>query len=322
MHSVSQLSQLFNQYISKQSFQRKPASLYEPVDYIIQLGGKRLRPLLVMMAAELFDKQPDSVLPQAYAIELFHNFSLIHDDIMDEAPLRRGQVTVHKKFNRNTAILSGDVMLVWAYEYLLNNKPQCSAELVSVFNKTAMEVCEGQQLDMEFENRMPSVDEYIEMITLKTAVLLGGALHIGALMSGASNEDASQLYEFGTNTGIAFQLLDDVLDTFSTSETFGKRIGGDIIQNKKTILLLSALAKANHSQQDEIMRWMNEKDNEQLKIDSVKNLYRETGAEEEARSLVNLYHQKAVNALNAIQVDTEKKTVLSEFSEMLLQRVH
>lgn len=322
MHSISQLSQIFDHYVRQQSFNRKPASLYEPVDYIIQLGGKRLRPLLVLMAAELFDKHPESVLPQAYAIELFHNFSLIHDDIMDEAPLRRGKDTVHKKYNRNTAILSGDVMLVWAYEYLLKHNPAKTAELIKVFNQTAMEVCEGQQLDMEFEQRMPTVDEYIEMITLKTAVLLGGALRIGALLSEAVESDAKHLYEFGTNTGIAFQLLDDLLDSFGTAESFGKRIGGDIVQNKKTILLISAIAKANAAQQDELKYWMNETQQDPLKIEAVKKLFKETGAEEAARALVHDYHQKAILALNAIQVSDARKSVLTEFSEMLLQRIH
>jgi geranylgeranyl diphosphate synthase type II len=274
------------------------------------------------MAAELFDKHPESVLPQAYAIELFHNFSLIHDDIMDEAPLRRGKDTVHKKYNRNTAILSGDVMLVWAYEYLLKHNPAKTAELIKVFNQTAMEVCEGQQLDMEFEQRMPTVDEYIEMITLKTAVLLGGALRIGALLSEAVESDAKHLYEFGTNTGIAFQLLDDLLDSFGTAESFGKRIGGDIVQNKKTILLISAIAKANAAQQDELKYWMNETQQDPLKIEAVKKLFKETGAEEAARALVHDYHQKAILALNAIQVSDARKSVLTEFSEMLLQRIH
>jgi len=320
VHSIPELSQLFNHYLQEQHFNRKPKSLYEPVSYILGLGGKHLRPLLVMMSAELFGRNPAEVLPQSFAVELFHNFSLIHDDIMDEAPIRRGKETVHKKYDRNTAILSGDVMLVYAYEYLLKNNPPSPGSLVSVFNQTAIEVCEGQQLDLEFESLIPSAEAYIEMITLKTAVLLGGALRIGAIMGGASESDAHHIYEFGKNTGIAFQLLDDILDTFGNAEEFGKRIGGDIIQNKKTILLLGALQRANREQAAELHSWLSRSNDETGKIAAVKNIFIDTGAESYARDLLNTYHQKASEALQAVQVAPEKKEVLTAFADLMLRR--
>ncbi len=322
MHSIAQLSQLFEQYTKQQTFSRKPDLLYRPVEYMLGLGGKRLRPILVMLSAELFGRNPQDMLPQAFAVELFHNFSLIHDDIMDQASIRRGKETVHVKFNPRTAILSGDVMLVWAYEYLLRNDPNHIAELMHVFNRTAMEVCEGQQMDLDFENRIPSTESYIEMITLKTAALLGGALRIGAILADAASEDAERLYQFGMNTGIAFQLLDDILDTFSTSEEFGKRIGGDIVQNKKSILLLNAMQDASEQQLAYIHHWLNIKDDDNQKIEAMKKLYIETGAEAKARAMVRHYHHKALEAIASVSVREERKHVLTNFSESLLNRTH
>lgn len=321
MHSISQLSQLFEEYVQQQQFQRKPVQLYEPVEYILNLKGKRLRPLLVLMAAELFGKDVRLCLPQAFAIELFHNFSLIHDDIMDQAPIRRGKETVHKKFNQNTAILSGDVMLVWAYEYLAMNQTEKLPQLLRLFNQTAMEVCEGQQIDLLFEDTMPNIEEYIEMITLKTAVLLGAALQMGAILAGADNQDTKHIYEFGRKTGIAFQLLDDILDTFGTTENFGKKIGGDIIQNKKTILLLNALKMANADQREALNTWLQTRDKDEEKIKAVTQLIKETGAEEESRRMMQKFHHEALQHLDTINTHTGNKQELLKFSELLLTRV-
>jgi geranylgeranyl diphosphate synthase type II len=239
---------------------------------------------------------------------------------MDQAPIRRGKETVHIKYDNNTAILSGDVMLVWAYAYLAKNHPKALPELLALFNKTAMEVCEGQQIDLLFEKSMPDIDAYIEMISLKTAVLLGAALQIGALLAEADESDSEHIYAFGKYTGIAFQLLDDILDTFGTAENFGKKIGGDIVQNKKTILLLSALQHASASQAEELHYWLNNHTDEEKKINAMTRLFVETGAEQEARNLVQHYHRKALAHLHAIKVDSVKKALLLEFSEMLLQR--
>lgn len=321
VHSISQLSQLFEEYVQQQQFQRKPVQLYEPVEYILNLKGKRLRPLLVLMAAELFGKDVRLCLPQAFAIELFHNFSLIHDDIMDQAPIRRGKETVHKKFNQNTAILSGDVMLVWAYEYLAMNQTEKLPQLLRLFNQTAMEVCEGQQIDLLFEDTMPNIEEYIEMITLKTAVLLGAALQMGAILAGADNQDTKHIYEFGRKTGIAFQLLDDILDTFGTTENFGKKIGGDIIQNKKTILLLNALKMANADQREALNTWLQTRDKDEEKIKAVTQLIKETGAEEESRRMMQKFHHEALQHLDTINTHTGNKQELLKFSELLLTRV-
>lgn len=321
MHSISQLSQLFEEYVQQQKFQRKPVQLYEPVEYILSLKGKRLRPLLVLMAAELFGKDVHSCLPQAFAIELFHNFSLIHDDIMDQAPIRRGKETVHQKYNNNTAILSGDVMLVWAYEYLAMNQTEKLTQLLRLFNQTAMEVCEGQQIDLLFEDKMPNIEEYIEMITLKTAVLLGASLQMGAILAGVNDEDKKHIYEFGRKTGIAFQLLDDILDTFGTTENFGKKIGGDIIHNKKTILLLNALKMANADQREALNTWLQTRDKDEEKIKAVTQLIKETGAEEESRRMMQKFHHEALQHLDTINTHTSNKQELLKFSELLLTRV-
>jgi len=246
MKTLSDLRHLFNENIPYPSFKRDPEELYEPLSYMLELGGKRMRPVLVLLGCEMFSREAERALPQAIAIELFHNFTLIHDDIMDKAPLRRGLPTVHEKYNSNIAILSGDVMLVYAYKNLIQCKKNLIEPVVTLFNQTAVEVCEGQQLDMNFENRNDvSVKEYLKMIKLKTAVLIGCSLQTGAIIGGASAKEAERMYHAGYHLGIAFQLQDDILDSFGDEKKFGKQTGGDIIQNKKTILLIETLNRAS-----------------------------------------------------------------------------
>jgi len=238
---------LFTNFLLSNPMNRAPVNLYEPADYILSLGGKRLRPVFVLIGCSLFDSKPEKALKTAMAVEIFHNFTLLHDDIMDNADIRRGKPTVHVKYNANTAILTGDVMMIQAYQYLLDNEdPILVKSLMDIFNKMAFEVCEGQQLDMDFESRDDvSIDEYIKMITLKTSVLLAASLQLGAVIGGASTTDQNHLYEFAKNFGIAFQLQDDILDTFGEASAVGKKIGGDILQNKKTYLYLKALELAD-----------------------------------------------------------------------------
>lgn len=258
MTNFLQLQAIFDDYLSKHLFQQTPVALYEPVNYILQLGGKRMRPALLLLGYRLFGKQAEKALPAAYAVEIFHNFSLVHDDIMDAAPLRRGNPTVHYKYNTNTGILSGDVMLIYAYEYLLKAETSTNmADLVRIFNRFAIEVCEGQQMDMDFEKDYGvSIDQYLKMIELKTAALIGGALELGARIAGASAEMAGHLSAFGRNAGIAFQLQDDWLDTFGDPAKVGKKPGGDIIQNKKTYLVIKALELADAKTYPILCQWM------------------------------------------------------------------
>ena len=254
----------------------EPKGLYEPINYILTLGGKRVRPLLCLLGCDLFGSPIDRAYPAALAVEFFHNFSLLHDDIMDNAPLRRGQPTVHERYNTNTAILSGDAMLVKAYEHLCRSEVQYLPTLMAVFNKMAVEVCEGQQYDMDFETTDDvSIDHYLEMIWLKTAVLLGAALQMGAIVGGATEDEAQLLYNFGVDLGVAFQLQDDLLDTYGNPETFGKQVGGDILQNKKTFLLLKTFATASDEQQSELQTWLDNKDVNQSKekVSAVRALY-------------------------------------------------
>ena len=249
MLKLPDLQETFQKYLKENIFNQTPQELYQPVNYILKLGGKRLRPVILLMSYNLFKETVEKALPAAFAIEIFHNFSLLHDDIMDEAPLRRGQPTVHIKYDVNTGILSGDVMLIYAYQYILQLEDQSNIPaLMRIFNKVAIEVCEGQQYDMNFETSQEvKIVDYLKMIELKTSVLLAGAMKMGAVIAGAPEKDANHLYEFGKNIGIAFQLQDDILDTFGDPEKFGKKVGGDIAQNKKTYLLLKAMELAKGS---------------------------------------------------------------------------
>lgn len=319
MHSFAQLVGLFEaRLINNLPFPAKPHHLYEPCRYLLQLGGKRVRPILCLMGNELLGDITEDAWYAATAVELFHNFTLIHDDIMDKAPLRRGQPTVHSKYGLTAGILSGDVMNIYAYEELAKIG-QGLPQILSLFNRTSIEVCEGQQMDMDFEARTDvSIDEYIEMITLKTSVLLACALKIGALLGGSTEGNADKLYEFGKNLGIAFQLQDDYLDAFGTTDKLGKQNGGDIIANKKTYLFLKATEHANAAQRDELNSWLTRDTPE--KVSAVLQLFKDTGADTSCRDAVAMYSQKAFDCLEEIAVLSKRKEPLHELATQLLQR--
>jgi len=323
MYTVSELQAIFVEALSKSTFPKEPQHLYDPIHYFLSLGGKRLRPLLVLLSSDLFDAEPHASLPAALAIELFHNFTLMHDDIMDQAPLRRGKQTVHEKWNTNIAILSGDALLIKAYDLLAQSDPARLSELFRTFNKMAFEVCEGQQMDMDFENLM-EVDEmqYIEMIRLKTSVLLGAALEIGAILAGADTENRKLMYEFGVNMGIAFQLQDDILDVYGDPYKFGKQVGGDIIENKKTFLLIHALRLAKGEDASIMNDCLTNKLTPQDKVAQVKALYDKLGIRVLAEHAKEAFAAKAFHALTAIAVPDDRKAVLRTFAKDLLIREH
>lgn len=303
---------------------KSPEGLYQPIDYLLALGGKRLRPVLVLMACEAFGKTAKEALPAAQAVEVFHNFTLMHDDIMDKASMRRGAQTVHEKWDINTAILSGDAMLVQAYIFLNGYEPELFQSLTTLFSKTALEVCEGQQYDVDFESRNDvSIEDYLEMIRLKTAVLVGCAMQMGAAVGGASSKDAQQLYLFGEQLGIAFQLQDDYLDTFGDAASFGKRIGGDIAENKKTVLVHLALRNSTENQQNELENWLSETPKDETKkIAAVTQLFKDTGADKATLSLVQQYTQQAFDSLEKVDLNTEMKQRFVAFGNWLMQRTH
>jgi len=309
--------------MQQHNFQLSPKELFEPVDYILQLGGKRLRPVLLLMSHNLYQTKIDTALPAAYAYEIFHNFSLVHDDIMDEAPLRRGKATIHQKYDINTGILSGDVMLIYAYKYLLDVFDKSLVpELMTLFCKVASEVCIGQQYDMNFEtNSNVTIAAYLQMIEYKTASLIAGALQTGAILAGAPPEDRHHIYEFGRNLGIAFQLQDDILDTYGNAATFGKRIGGDIVQNKKTYLVLQAVQLANKEQKQALENLFSAypKD-EEAKITAVVKIFDSLDIKEIANEKKEAYHQKAMEHLKAVDVKKERKVYLQEVANDLLRR--
>jgi geranylgeranyl diphosphate synthase type II len=320
MESIVRLGRLVEDQLLKYNWEIEPKRLYAPLDYFLKLGGKRIRPILSLMSAELFDTKAENVLPAAMSIELFHNFSLIHDDIMDGAPLRRKKQTVHEKWNLNTAILSGDVLLIKAYQELAKQNEKHILELLHVFNQTCVEVCEGQQMDMDFETRNDvSIPEYIEMIRLKTSVLLGCALEMGAIASNASIENRKKIYAFGQDLGIAFQIKDDLLDLYGDPEKFGKQIGGDVIANKKTLLYL--LAKENAT--PEIMKTLSKLEKLEVKEAKVREfqlLYLQLNVPEKAQEYIDRYAAKAMYALESIEVEKEKKDHLIHLSAFLMNR--
>jgi geranylgeranyl diphosphate synthase, type II len=321
MHSFLEFSKSFEEYFKVRHFPEEPSSLYDPAEYFLGLGGKRIRPVMCLMGNELFDEINPDVYPVATAVELFHNFTLIHDDIMDRAPLRRGQPTVHTKYGEPTALLAGDVMMVVAYDYLNRVNSLYVKKIINQFNITAKEVCEGQQLDMDFEERdSVNMDEYIKMITLKTSVLLASSLKLGSILGGAGERNQYHLYEFGKNLGIAFQVQDDYLDAFGDPEKFGKQIGGDILANKKTFLLLHAKETANASQKAELELLL--KGNPADKVDRVLNIYRESSVDEWALQLKNDFLQKALFHLDEIAVVSLRKKPLEDLASFLIQRDH
>lgn len=320
MQSIQYYSQIVEKGIGNVQFPISPSNLYDPLRYFLVLGGKRMRPVLTLMATDAFGVDFNKSLPAALSVELFHNFSLIHDDIMDEAPVRRGQATVHKKWNQNIAILSGDVLLVKAYQELAKQDPKIVSELLHIFNKTAVEVCEGQQMDMDFENRKDvTITEYIEMIRLKTSVLLGCALEMGAIVAETSKENKELIYEFGQHVGIAFQIQDDILDLYADPEKFGKQVGGDVICNKKTLLLLKAFELANDFQKDELAVLLNEEDAE-FKVAAVRNLFDSIGVKEICKGIMQEHYSIAKEALAKINIPDEKKKPLLELAAYLMDR--
>ncbi|MBB2151243.1 polyprenyl synthetase family protein [Pedobacter gandavensis] len=322
MYTPTQLQEIIENAIDKIEYPAHPARLYEPIRYIMSLGGKRIRPALVLMAADLFGTSIEKAIPAALAIETFHNFTLIHDDIMDNAPLRRGQQSVHEKWGVNNAILSGDVMMVESNKHLSMLDSSVLKDALDTFNTTAQGVCEGQQLDMEFEEReQVGISEYINMIRLKTAVLLGGAMKLGAQVAGASPEEAATLYEFGENIGIAFQLQDDILDVYGDPEKFGKQVGGDIIANKKTLLLLKLKELAEPADLLE-MRAQSTNTDFTDKIANMTNLYNKYDIRALASVEMRNYSDKAFEALSALAVPEERKGELLLLSNQLMNREH
>lgn len=324
MHSIEQLQSIINKAIADTKYTSEPAELYEPISYLMQLGGKRMRPVLVLISTELFGGNVFKALDAAIGIELFHNFTLMHDDIMDKAPLRRGNPTVHVKWNESAAILSGDVMFVEAYKLMIKVEDSILRKVLDIFSDTASGVCQGQQADMNFEKRDDvGLEEYIEMIRLKTAVLLAGSMQIGALIGGAEQEQAGLLYEFGENLGLAFQLQDDILDVYGDPEKFGKQVGGDILADKKTFLLIKARELATGETALELDKWLNNSDVlPENKVNAITTIYNSIGVRKLAEAEMENYVLKALNALDKIAVDKSRKELLRGFAEHLLIREH
>lgn len=318
MHNPTELQKIIENAIPKIAYPTQPANLYEPIKYIMSLGGKRIRPVMVLMATELFTDEVVKALDVALAIETFHNFTLVHDDIMDNAPLRRGKQTVHEKWGVNNAILSGDVMMVESNKHLSKVDVAVLKPVLDTFNHTAQGVCEGQQLDMEFETRDDvSIQEYIEMIRLKTAVLLGGAMKLGAIVGGADERNAELLYQFGENLGVAFQLQDDILDVYGDPEKFGKQVGGDIISNKKTFLHLTAKQLIK---EDETVILLGSHDIAEQKVAAVTALYNSYGIRELSNAKMEQYLTKAYQALDDLAVEEDRKSNLRELTKQIMER--
>jgi len=322
MHAIYLYQEFFINYLENQTFNKEPKNLYHPIDYILGLGGKRIRPVLTLMAAEVFDTDYKKALPAAMAVEVFHNFSLVHDDIMDDAPLRRGNETVHEKWNVNTGILSGDAMLILAYQYFEQYEPEVFRDLAKLFSKTALEVCEGQQWDVDFEIRKDvTIPEYLKMIEYKTAVLVAAAMKMGAIIARTSEENANLIYDFGLNLGLAFQLQDDYLDAFGDPETFGKQVGGDIIENKKTYLYLKALEFSSAEKALELEKLFSlQLDDNTEKIETAKVIFNGSGASKATQEAIEKYTFKAFETLEKMNIDAEKKDVLRTFGENLMGR--
>ena len=322
MHSINQYQEFIADYLESQYETKEPKNLYEPIHYILGLGGKRMRPVLTLMSAEVFDADYKKALPAALAVEVFHNFSLIHDDIMDDAPLRRGNVTVHEKWDINTGILSGDAMLILAYQYFEKYEPAIFRDLAKLFSKTALEVCEGQQWDVDFETRTDvSIPEYLKMIQYKTAVLVAAAMKMGAIIAETSEDNANLIYDFGLNLGLAFQLQDDYLDAFGNPETFGKQVGGDIIENKKTYLYLKALEFASNDQAKKLVDLFSiHPQDSSDKIEAVKEIFVASGAAQETKNAIQEFTFKAFDTLQKISIDDNKKEMLRTFGENLMGR--
>ncbi|MBQ8423154.1 MAG: polyprenyl synthetase family protein [Coprobacter sp.] len=321
MHKLQDLLPVVQQALDAIDYPQAPAELYTPIQYELSLGGKRIRPVLTLMACEMFGCDYHYALDAAVGIEMFHNFTLLHDDVMDKADMRRGKPTVHIRWNENTAILSGDAMQILAYMQVMKSPAAVRDVVCVVFLQTALEICEGQQYDMEFETRQDvREEEYIEMIRLKTAVLLGGALKIGALIAGASDDDARRLYDFGINIGLAFQLRDDYLDVYGDAKTFGKNIGGDILNNKKTYMLINAQRLAQGAERDELIHWLAIDDKPDEKIAAVTALYNRLGVDALCLEKIDTYYAEAMKQLDALSVEKLQTEMLRELAMSLMQR--
>lgn len=322
MYTSAQLQEMYQGWLETLALNRNPQSLYEPVKYVLSIGGKRLRPVLMLLAYNLFKDDVERVKPQALGIEIYHNFTLLHDDLMDKADVRRGHPTVHKRWDDNTAILSGDAMTVLAYQQIEQCDGKHFSKVIKLFNRTAIEICEGQQYDMDFESRLDVTEaEYMEMIRLKTSVLLAASLKIGAILADASEKDADLLYDFGICLGLAFQLKDDLLDVYGDPKVFGKKNGGDILCNKKTFLLIKALELANDSQRQELYRWIEMKTfSAAEKINAVTTLYNIVGVNGITQKLIEDYSAKASALLDEVSVSDERKEVLRKLMDGLKVR--
>lgn len=322
MINADQILKLVNDYLVQLPYDRRPASLYEPIRYVLSMGGKRIRPVLMLLSYNLFKEDPETILMPACALETYHNYTLLHDDLMDNADLRRGHETVHKKWNANTAILSGDSMLVLAYQRMQQCSSDKMAEVLALFTETALEIGEGQEYDMAFEHRDDvSEEEYIEMIRLKTSVLLACALKIGAILAGASKEDADNLYRFGEQIGLAFQLQDDFLDVYGDTRVFGKAIGGDITSNKKTFMLINALNHANDDQRRQLESWIGAtKFDRDEKVVAVTRLYNEIGIDRMAQDKIAYYFEQSRKYLQAVSVDESRKAELAAYAQRMMNR--
>ena len=322
MYTVSQLLDKINTRIASMSLSRSPQELYEPITYMLSLGGKRIRPVLMLMAYNLYHEDVEAIYNPAIGIEVYHNYTLLHDDVMDRADVRRGKPTVHKKWNDNVAILSGDAMLVLAYQYMAAVEPEYLKRVLDLFNETSLEICEGQQMDMDFESRRDvSEDEYIEMIRLKTGVLLAASLQLGALLGGASASDMENLYDFGMQIGVAFQLQDDLLDVYGDPLVFGKKTGGDILCNKKTYMLIKAWERADQRQRSVLNHWLEAVDYvPEEKIAAVKAVYDELNIRALCKEKMNEYYALAMTNLEKVSVERVKKEELVNMAKSLMYR--
>ena len=321
MESLSRYQILFDNYLENNKQKSKPLGLYAPIEYILSLGGKRLRPLLALMATEAFGNNPEEALPAALSVEVFHNFTLIHDDIMDQAPLRRGAPSVHDKWDENTGILSGDAMLIQAYQCLETYPNELFFKLIKHTSKTALEVCEGQQYDMDFETQKDvTISAYLEMIRLKTAVLVGHSLKIGAWIGNASDQEAQLLYDFGVLLGLAFQIQDDYLDAFGDPKDFGKQVGGDILENKKTILYHEVMKIGNTKEKEALFHWYDTIEKNNQKVIAVKNIFKSSGASIASQKFVASYTEDAFKKLESLIISAQGKELLIEFGQNLMNR--
>ncbi|PLX04899.1 MAG: isoprenyl synthetase [Marinilabiliales bacterium] len=322
MHSFDELLAYFEDNLKEQKFINEPEELYAPISYTLALGGKRIRPVLTLMACDIFGGNYKDALPQAIAIEMFHNFTLIHDDIMDNAPIRRGRATVYKKWSPNIAILSGDTLFAYAYQFAQKADKNIVQDILSVFNKTAIEVCEGQQYDLNFETRNDvSVEEYVKMIRLKTAVLFGASLKIGSIIGGADKDESEKLYNFALNIGLGFQLKDDLLDTFGDESIFGKKTGGDILTNKKTFLFLKALELAEEDTKKQLLKYYSSTEyNDEDKIERVKSIFSKLSVDTITETEIDKYFKDGIKFLESMNISRENKDELYKLAFKMIHR--